>query len=182
MTAFRPNNDHARVRYVLLRRYSPPGPGEVKEIRTAKDELPASRIERRRRRKEAGERKGKKRTNQEKKSWTNVENEKEGTTENIYIYFIYIYIYIKGTRTKRVEIEHLRQYTGYARARPSSLCLPVDEKFLTKKKKEDWYGGRLCRTETKNDPSTPKPRSLFPSSPISSWSQGRRCVLLYKET
>ena len=47
------------------------------------------------------------------------------------------------------------------RARPSSPCSHLAEKFLTKRRNRT-YGGRLCPEETKNDPSTPEPRSFFP--------------------
>lgn len=64
-----------------------------------------------------------------------------------------------GTRTKRAKIEHLRQYTGYARA--TIIPLLARGRKVSHEKEEPW-GGQLCRRETKNDPSTLEPEFFFP--------------------
>lgn len=143
MMVFVPTINYTRIRYVLFEGIRPVEEkfrksGSQKRQATCSScnllQLPIPMIERRWR-----EGKEKKNQDQEEKSWTR--NTKE------------------DTRTKRVRIEHLRQYTGYTRA--TIIPLLVRRRKVSHEKEESW-GGQLCRRETKNDPSTLEPEFFFP--------------------
>ena len=155
MTAFRPNNDHARVRYVRLRRYSPRVGEKLRKSGPQKMGYLLVLLVR------DGETTKKKGGGREKKDEPGkevvneqAENEGEGTTGNI-----------RKRKKKEKEarernVSRLSTYVNIpvTRARPSSLGLPADEKFLTKK------GGLYTVVdfvEEKRKTILPKPRSPF---------------------
>lgn len=100
----------------------------------------------------------KKNQDQEEKSWTR--NTKE------------------GTRTKRARIEHLHQYTGYAR---TTIIPLLARKAWTKsfsRKERIMRRSTLSTKKTKNDPSTLKPEFFFPLFSYFLIESKRRCTLL----
>lgn len=121
-----------------------PGRKEVREIRAAKDELPASR--RWRDDEEETRREKKKRTRKRSRERTSGERRRGK--------------YKKKREAQERNVSRLSTYVNIpvTRARPSSLGLPVDEKFLTKK------GGLYTVVdfvEEKRKTILPKPCSLF---------------------
>lgn len=160
MMVFVPTINYTRVRYVLFEGIRPVEEkfrksGSQKRQATCSScnllQLPIPMIERRWR-----EGKEKKNQDQEEKSWTR--NTKE------------------DTRTKRVRIEHLRQYTGYTRA--TIIPLLVRRRKVSHEKEEYHEAVNFVDEKRKTILPLSNQSSFFPCSPISWSSQKRRCTLL----